>query len=146
MTSFVAHALMATCATAALAAGTAHAGGVHWSIGIQVPIAPGVAVGTVITNGYGFPVVAPLLAPPVVVVPAPVVYGPPVYAAPVYPAPVYGPPIYATRVVYGGPVWVGGRRAYGPAYRHPYLGVWRPGFDHRAAPVPVRGPGREIRY
>jgi len=151
MRSFVAHALMATCAAAALAATTAHAASVHWSIGIQAPIAPGVAVGTVITNGHGFPVVAPVFAPHAVVVPAPVVYAPSIYAPPAYapagyPAPLYGPPIYAPRVVVGPPVWVGGRWARGPVHRHPYPGVWRPGFDHRAVPVPVRRPGREIRY
>jgi hypothetical protein len=132
-------------ATAALAAGPAHAGNVHWSVGIQAPIAPGVAVGTVFSNWHG-PVLAPIVAPPPVVLPAPVVVAPPVYAAPVYAAPVYAPPVYAPRVVYGAPVWVGGRWGHRPVHRHPYPGVWRPGFDQRPAPVPGRRPGREIRY
>jgi hypothetical protein len=137
MTSVVARTLMAIGATAALAAGSAHASDVHWSVGIQAPIAPGVSVGTVISNRGVFPVMAPVLvAPPPVYVPAPVVYEPP----------VYGPPVYAPRVVYGAPVWVGGRWVRYPVHHHPYPGVWNPGFDHRGPPVPVRMPGREVRY
>jgi hypothetical protein len=135
-------------ATAVLAAGSAHAGNVHWSVGIHAPIAPGVALGTVISSRHGFPV----LAPPAVVLPAPVVYAPPVYVAPpvylppVYAAPVYAPRVYAPRVVHGGPVWVGGRWVRGPVHGHPHAGGWHPRFDHRPAPVPARRPGREIRY
>jgi|GEM_PF-740190 len=144
MASVVARTLMAVGATAALAVGSAHASDVHWSVGIQAPIAPGVSVGTVITNRHAFPVVAPVLvAAPPVYVPAPVVYAPPPV---VYAPPVYGPPVYAPRVVYGAPVWVGGRWVRYPAHHHAHPGVWRPGFDHRVTPVPVRMPGREIRY
>lgn len=63
----------------ALSAGVAQAGGVHWSVNIQAPVA-GVAVGTVISSGpmyqaypvypAAYPVYSP---PPVVYVPAPVV-------------------------------------------------------------------------
>jgi len=141
MVGLVARTLMAIGATAALAAGPAHASDVHWSVGIQAPIAPGVSVGTVISNQHGFPVVAPVVAPPPIYLPAPVLYAPPIYAAP-----IYAPPIYGQRVVYGAPVWVGGRWVRGPVHRHPYPGAWRPGFDHRPAPVPVRRPSREIRY
>lgn len=137
MASFVARTLMAVGATAALAAGPAHASDVYWSVGIQAPIGPGVSVGTVISNGYGVPV----LAPPVYV-PAPVVYAPP----PIYGPPVYAPPVYLPRVVYGPPVWAGGRWVRYPVHHHGHPGVWRPGFDHRPAPVPVRMPGREVRY
>lgn len=144
MARFVARTLMAIGATAALAAGSAQAAGVHWSVGIQAPIAPGVSVGTVISNGHGFPMPAPVLvAVPPVYVPAPVVYGPP--AVVVAPRPVYAP-IYAPRVVYGAPVWAGGRWVRYPVRPHPQPGVWHPGFDHRPAPMPVRMPGREIRY
>jgi hypothetical protein len=159
MASAVARTLMAVGTLTALAAGSAHASDVHWSVGINAPIAPGVAVGTVISN-HGVlpvPVIAPapvyVPAPPVVV--APPVYGPPVYAAPVYGPPVYAAPVYAPRVVYGAPVWVGGRWARYPVhhgYAHP--AAWHPGYGH-AAPAPrvptprmptPRMPGREIRY
>jgi len=148
MACLVARTLMAVGATAALAAGSAHASNVQWSVGIQAPIAPGVSVGTVISSRHGVPV---LVAPPPVYLPAPVVYAPPVYAAPIYARPIYAPPVhappvYAPRVVYGAPVWRGGRWVRGPVHRHPHPGVWRPGFDHRPSPVPVRRPGREIRY
>ena len=143
MASVVARTVMAIGATAALASGSAHASDVQWSVGIHAPIAPGVSVGTVISNGYGMPVVAPVLAAPPVYWPAPVVYGPPVV---VLPRPVYAPPIYAPRVVYGAPVWVGGRWIRHPVHHHPNPGVWRAGYDHRPAPLPRRMPGREIRY
>ena len=151
MTRLVARTLMVIGAAAVWAAGSAHASDVHWSVGIQAPIVPGVSVGTVISNRHGFPVMAPVVAPPVYW-PAPVVYaqpiyaGPPVYAPPIYARPIYAPPVYAPRVVYGAPVWVGGRWVRGPVHRHPHPGGWRPGFDHRPAPVPVRRPGREVRY
>jgi hypothetical protein len=142
MASVVARTLMVVGAAAALAAGSAHASDVHWSVGIQAPIAPGVSVGTVISNQHALPVVAPVLvAPPPVYVPAPVVYAPPIYAPPIYTRPVYAP-----QVVYGAPVWAGGRWVRYPVHHHPHPGVWRPGFDHHVAPVPVRMPGREIRY
>jgi len=133
-------------ASAALAAGSAHASDVHWSVGIQAPVGPGVSVGTVISNGHGFPVFAQVVvAPPPAYVPAPVVYSPPVVLAPpvVYaPAPIYAP----SRVVYGAPVWAGGRWVRYPVHHHPYPAVWRPGFDHRGPSAPVRMPGREVRY
>jgi len=140
MAGLVARTLMVIGAAAALTAGPAHAADVHWSVGIQAPIAPGVSVGTVVSNRHGFPLVAPVVAAPVYW-PAPVVYAPPIYAAP-----IYAQPIYAPRVVYGAPVWVGGRWVRGPVHHHPHPGVWRPGFDHRPAPVPMRRPGREVRY
>ena len=143
MARAVARTLMAVGTLAALAAGSAHAADVHWSVGINAPIAPGVAVGTVISNHGVWPV--PVMAPAPVYLPAPPVYGPPVYGPPVYAAPVYAPP-----VVYGAPVWVGGRWARYPMHHaHPHPVAWRPGYDHRApaprVPTP-RMPGREIRY
>ena len=137
MASVVARTLMAVGATAALAAGPAHASDVHWSVGIQAPIGPGVAVGTVISSGYGVPVSAPP-----VYVPAPVVYAPP----PIYGPPVYAPPVYLPRLAYGPPVWAGGRWVRYPVHHHVHPGVWRPGFDHRRAPAPMRMPSREVRY
>jgi hypothetical protein len=79
-------------ATAALvgAAGTAQAGDVSWSVSINAPVAPGVTVGTVISDGYRHHA-------PVVYAPAPVVYAPPpvVYTPP--PRVVYAPPpVYVT--------------------------------------------------
>jgi len=135
MACLVVRTLMAFGATAALAAGSAHASDVHWSVGIQAPIGPGVSVGTVFSNGYGLPVV---VAPPVYV-PPPVIYAPPpvVYA----PAPVYAP----RPVVWGAPVWAGGRWVRYPV-RHPHTGGWYGGFDHRGPPAPMRHPGHEVRY
>jgi len=143
MSSVVSRALIAVGTLAALAAGSAHAGGVHWSVGIQAPIAPGVSIGTVIADRpYG----------PVVVAPTPVYYpAPPVYVPapePVYvPAPVMYPrPVYAPRVVYapvwGGPVWVNGRwvHHHQPRFEH---GDHHGGYS---APAPIYRPGREIRY
>jgi len=149
---------MALGASVALAAGSAHATDVHWSLGIHAPIGPGVVVGTVISNRPGLPVLAPVVVPPVYL-PAPVVYAPPVYT----PRLVYGPPVYMPRVVYGPPVWGGGRWVRHPghyphqhAYRpdHGHYGQYTrhdvryPGDDHRRSPAvaPVRQPGREIRY
>ena len=72
--------------------------GVSWSVGISAPIAPGVAIGTVVGGGrpYFGAVIAP---PPVYYSPPPVYYGPPrpVYAPVVYGPPVYGPPVYVAR-------------------------------------------------
>ena len=146
MSSVVARTLMALSATTALAVGSAHASDVHWSVGIQAPIAPGVALGTVISNRGVLPVVAPVVAPPVYV-PAPVVVAPPpvVYAPPVY-APVYAAPVYAPRVVYGAPVWVGGRWVRYPVHHHGHPGAWQTVVDHRGPPLPGRMPGREVRY
>jgi hypothetical protein len=127
--------LAAAAALTTMCAGAAHAGDVHWSVGIQAPIGPGVSVGTVISNRHVF--VAPA---PVVYAPAPVVYAPPPYAPVAYaPGPVWAP----RRVVYGAPIWVGGRWA-DPHHVHA-APVWHdrhgpPHFD------PRRSPGREIRY
>jgi len=104
-----------------LAAGAARAGSnVQWSIGINAPLAPGVAIGTVVSSGPGY------YAPPVYVAPAPVFYAP----APLYVAP---PPIYlpARPVVYVP------HRAYVQP-RPVYLA--RPGHGHA---VPVIGHGWE---
>ena len=90
-------------AALALSAGAAHAGGVNWSIGINLP-----PVATVISNGpayYPGPVYAPApvyYEPPVVYRPVPRYYAPP----PVIYRPVpryHGPPA----VVYRG--WDGHR-------------------------------------
>ena len=137
MASVVARTLMVVGAAAALAAGSAHASDVHWSVGIQAPIAPGVSVGTVISNRHGLPVVAPVLVAP--------------------------PPVYCRH-----PWWLrrrfmrhrSMRRASCMALRCgsvaagcvtrcitiriPVCGV--PGSITASAPVPVRRPGREIRY
>ena len=92
--------LIAAVATAAglLAAGTARAGDVHWSIGINLP-----PVGTVISNA---PVYAP---PPVVYAPPPVVYAPP-------PVVYHSAPrvVCPARLVVGRPVPI--------AYGQPYYG------------------------
>lgn len=100
--------LIAAFATAAalLAAGTARAGDVHWSIGINLP-----PIGTVISNVPQGPIYAPA---PVIYSPPPVVYSPPpvVYAPPPV---VYRPVprvVYPAPVVYGQPVPV----VYGPGY------------------------------
>ncbi len=86
--------LIAAVATAAtlLAAGTARASDVHWSIGISLP-----PIGTVISN-----VPQPVYVPAPVYAPAPVVVAPPVVYAP--PPVVYTP---APRVYYPAPVVVG---------------------------------------
>jgi len=143
MSSIVSRSLIAVGTVAALAAGSAHAGNVHWSVGIQAPIAPGVSVGTVITDRPYAPV---YVAPAPVYVPAPPVYVPapePVYV----PAPVVYPrPVYAPRVVYapvwGGPVWAHGRwvHHHHPRFEH---GGYHGGYP---APAPIYRPGREVRY
>jgi hypothetical protein len=102
-----------------LAAGAARAGtNVQWSIGINAPLAPGVAIGTVFSNGPGY------YPQPVYVEPAPVVYAP----APLYVAP---PPIYLRPR----PVVYVPHRAYIQP-RAVYLA--RPGYGR---PVPVVGHG-----
>lgn len=118
---------------AALCAGTARAGDVQWSIGIQAPLGNGASIGTVFSNGVFVPVVA---APQVVYAPAPVVVAPVysprvVYAPPppvyVEPAPVYAPlPVYAPRRVVVAPVWVAGRWVWP---RHAHAG-WDGHRDH----------------
>jgi len=95
-----------------LAAGAARAGShVQWSIGINAPLAPGVAIGTVFSNGPGW-------------------YPQPVYVepAPLYVAP---PPIYLP----ARPVFYAPHRAYAQP-RPVYL--TRPGYGHA---VPVVGHG-----
>jgi hypothetical protein len=102
-----------------LAAGAARAGShVQWSIGINAPLAPGVAIGTVFSNGPAY------YPQPVYVEPAPVVYAP----APLYVAP---PPIYLRPR----PVVYLPHRAYVQP-RAVYLA--RPGHGR---PVPVIGHG-----
>ena len=68
---------------ALLAAGTAHASDVHWSIGVALP-----PVATVVSNGpvYGAPVVvgSPYYAPAPVYAPRPVFVEPPVVYRPWY--------------------------------------------------------------
>ena len=96
-----------------LCAGAAHAGNVHWSVGVNLP-----PVATVISNGpvWGAPVYYP----------APVTYAPPlVYEAPVvYPSyRVPRPIVYAPRVIE--------RPYYG--YRADWRGV-PPGHDRRWVP------------
>ncbi|HEV8692460.1 MAG TPA: hypothetical protein VGQ91_19295, partial [Ideonella sp.] len=67
--------------------------GVSWSVGISAPIAPGVAIGTVV--GGGRPYFGAVIAPaPIVYAPAPVYYAPPPR---VYAPVVYGPPVYVAR-------------------------------------------------
>ena len=97
--------VLATLATAAaaLAAPAAHAGGVQWSIGINVP-------GVVVSNGY-YVQPAPVYlapAPQVRYVPAPQYLPEPVYDAPQ----AYGQVVYARpQVVYSAyPEWRGGDR------------------------------------
>jgi hypothetical protein len=129
-------------------AGTAHAGHVSWSIGIEAPIGPGATIGTVISNHHAAPVPMPA---PVMVAPAPVIYAPPpvvyrpapvVYAPPVVygPAPVVyaAPPVYVPRRVVAAPVWVGGRWVHAEPRRHhrhhhhgrDHRDGWRDGRGH----------------
>jgi hypothetical protein len=93
-------AIAALAIAGALGATAARAGDVHWSIGVNLPVYPNVAIG--VSSG-----------PPVYYRPAPVYYGAPVYVAP----PVYaGPPVYVAppRVVYvPRPVPVYSRPGYG---------------------------------
>lgn len=100
-------------AVVALGLGTslAHAGGVHWSIGINLP-----PIGTVISNAPVYYPPVPYYEPPVVYRPAPVYYTPP--PAVIYrPVPRYvAPPAYV--VDRRGPVYRGGW-----AHRDP--GGWR---------------------
>lgn len=112
-------------AAGAMAAGSANAGDVYWSVGISSP-----GIGTVISNAPPAPVyVAPA---PVIYAPQPVVYTPP-------PRVIYRPvPVYAApRVVYQPvPVVVRGHghghykhrhhrqhhRHHGGGYQHGYQG------------------------
>jgi hypothetical protein len=145
MSSVVSRSLIAVGTVAALAAGSAHAGGVHWSVGINAPIAPGVTVGTVISDRPYAPVVvapAPVYLPaPPVYVPSPMYVPPPVYvpAPVVYPQPVYAPRRVVYAPVWGGPVWVNGRWVQHHHHAHHDRGGY-------PLPAPVHRPGREIRY
>lgn len=94
------------------AAGSAHAGDVHWSVGINLP-----QVGTVISNVpvyhaprpvYGYP------APVVVYEPAPQVVYQPVPQVVYQPEPVYAPRYYGPTVIRSG--WVPPRHGHG--WRH----------------------------
>ncbi|HNW62532.1 MAG TPA: hypothetical protein PKJ32_05995 [Piscinibacter sp.] len=100
--------LIAAVATAAtlLAAGTARAGDVYWSIGISAP-----PIGTVISNGPVY-APAPIYAPVPVYSPPPVVYSPPPVVYRPAPRVVYPAPVVVSRPVpigygyYGrGPGW-----------------------------------------
>ncbi|NUZ05327.1 hypothetical protein [Piscinibacter koreensis] len=76
-------------AAALLGTGAAHAGGVHWSVGIAVP-----PVQTIVSNGpVYYPAPGYYAPPPVVYAPAPV-YHVPAYRSYYYPAPavVYSTP------------------------------------------------------
>lgn len=102
-------------AAAALATGTARAGGVSWSIDINTPV-----IGTVISNApaYRVPVYAP----------APVYAAVPVYQA-AYPLeyqPAYQP---AYQPDY--------RVEYRPVYRSEYRPEYRPVYRSGVRPVPV---------
>ena len=98
----------------ALSAGAAHAGGVNWSIGINLP-----PVATVISNG-------PAYYPAPVYAPAPVYYEPPVVYRPV-------PRYYAPPPVVYRPV---------PRYYAPPAVVYRGGWDgHRGGWDHPRGGG-----
>jgi hypothetical protein len=117
-------------ATVGLCAGSAQAGNVSWSIGINTPF-----VGTVVSNEPYYAAPAYIEAPRYV--PAPVYVEAPRYV----PAPVY---VEAPRVV-PVPVYV---PVYRPGYRPVPVGVWAPGFYPRYGaayrPVPVaygRGGG-----
>lgn len=85
--------LLATLAlTGTLAAASARASDVYWSIGLNAPIHPGVSIGTVISNGpgYGYGGGYYRPAPIYYSAPAPVYYGAPAYGYYDYaPAPVY---------------------------------------------------------
>ena len=114
-----------------LAAGAARAGSnVQWSIGINAPLAPGVAIGTVFSNGPGY-YPQPVYAPPPIYLPArPVVYAPHrFYAQP--------RPVYLTRPGYGRPVpvighgWDRGRDGHGGWHRSHDRGHERGGYGGR---------------
>jgi hypothetical protein len=95
-----------------LGAGVAHAGGVSWSVGVNVPF-----VGAVVGN-------APVYRP----------YYQPAYVAPVYaPAPAYYPPapVYVSAPVYYAPGYYGGYyRARPIVYPYRHAG-WGYGHGYR---------------
>ncbi len=108
--------------------------GVSLSIGLNLPIAPGVRLGGVITNRPWGPAFVARPAP--YYYPAPVYYDVPV----VYPAPVaYFPP---RRVVYGGPrrvIYAPPPRWGGP--RTGPIAYSAPGDFHRGGYGPIAGGG-----
>jgi len=110
--------LFASLALAAgLATSAAHAGGVNWSIGINLPAPAVVAYG----SSYG-PVYAPAYGPayaPAYVAP-PVIYAPP------------PPPMVVPRVVYAPPLPVPMPGWYAPhGYRHWHGDGDRDGYERR---------------
>jgi hypothetical protein len=123
--------IAAAAAATLFAATAAHAGKVHWSVGVSLP-----PVATVVSSGPAY-------------YPAPV-YGAPVYGAPVYyPEPVYystpaysyypAPVVYAPRIYAPRPrVWVA------PVVGRPYYGGhWRGhGRGHDKQPHRGRGDWR----
>lgn len=94
----------------------AQAGGVHWSIGVNLP-----PVSTVISSGPAYGPAPVYAAPPVYYAPPPVVYAPPVY---VRPAPRYYVPAPAPVVVYRG--W--GGRGYHGGHPGGYRSGYRDGY------------------
>lgn len=93
--------------SAGLCAGTAHAGNVSWSVGINAP-----GIGTVISNVPAYPV--------------PVYVNSPGYSSGYEPA--YAPvQVYAPEPVY--------EPVYRPVYRPDYRPVYRPGYAVLPAPV-----------
>lgn len=83
------------------AASSAHAGDVHWSVGINLP-----QVGTVISNEPVYHAPRPVYGHP-----APVVVYQPAPAVVYRPVPVYGPRYYGPAVVHSG--WVPPRHGHG---------------------------------
>jgi hypothetical protein len=118
--------LAAAAAATLFTATAANAGGVNWSVGINLP-----PVATVISNGPAYYPSPYYGAPSYSYYPEPVYYSPPAYSY--YPAPVvYAPRVYAPRPR----VWVAPVRAYHRGhwqghgrghdkYRHSPRGDWR---------------------
>ena len=106
--------IAAAAIVSALGAGAAHAGDVHWTIGINAPLGHGGSIGTVFSNGRAAPVI--VAATPVFYEPAPV-YLP---AYPVYrPRPVVAAPPYVVRApIWVADRWVGYDRGNAHGYRH----------------------------
>ncbi len=107
--------------------------GVSLSIGLNLPIAPGVRIGASIGHpgyGRGYRVLPP---PPRVLLPAPVIY-----AAPV----AYYPPVYAAPVVYSRPLVISAppRRVFRAAPPPPRWGSPRPN-----GPIGFSAPGDKRR-
>lgn len=98
----------------ALGAGAAHAGDVHWTIGINAPLGHGGSIGTVFSNGRAAPVI--VAAAPLFYEPTPVVLP----AHPVYrPRFVVAPPPYVVRApIWVADRWVGNHHGQSSAYGH----------------------------